>query len=51
MLDWLFLGFKRMEKTTTLKFLGKPKIPKYKHKTCMPKHSALSRGINLRAKP
>ncbi len=25
------------------KFLGKPKIPKYKHKTCMPKHTALSR--------
>ncbi len=25
------------------KFIGKPKIPKYKHKTCMPKYSALSR--------
>ncbi|MGD1717097.1 transposase [Dapis sp. BLCC M172] len=25
------------------KFLGKPKIPKYKHKTCMPKYSAISR--------
>ncbi|WP_293154354.1 transposase [Okeania sp. SIO2C9] len=25
------------------KFLGKPKIPKYKHKTCMQKSSALSR--------
>ena len=24
------------------KFLGKPTIPKYKHKTCMPKYSALS---------
>ena len=24
------------------KFLGKPKIPKYKHKTCMPKYPALS---------
>ncbi|WP_293085357.1 transposase [Okeania sp. SIO3B5] len=25
------------------KFLGKPKIPKYKHKTCMSKYSSLSK--------
>jgi len=32
MLEQLFFSLKRVEKTTTLKFLGKPKIPKYKHK-------------------